>query len=76
MPTFKELILAPLYYNLNLLGFNVFDICYVTAACVLSLSSVWPMHAGGLHSVDLCGDVTPIHLVLEKHSTGHEMRPQ
>lgn len=36
--------------------------------CVSSLNSVWPAHAGGLHSVDLCGDVTPIHLVLEKHS--------
>lgn len=49
---------------------------HVPCDSVLRLSSVWWMHAGGLHSVALCEDVTLIHLVLEKHWPGHERRPQ
>ncbi len=69
VPMFKELILGPLCCKLNLLGCKcVWCLLCDSSTCVLSLSSVWPVHAGGLHSADLCGDVTPIHLVLEKHS--------
>lgn len=48
---------------------NVFDVCCVTAARVCGvLVQSGSVYAGGLHRVDLCGAVTPIHLVLEKHT--------